>query len=69
MRAQLITAHDELYKSSRDHLSAVVAFYKWRHIKLRSQYRQRVQEVLDEVSEEDAAHGELKRSYEELKEK
>ncbi len=48
---------------------AVVAFHKWRHSQLRSQYRKRVEDILETVSEEDLVHDELKRRHGLLEEK
>ena len=66
---QLLDVQGDLYRSSKDHLAAVVAFYKWRHVKLRAQYRKRVQDVLEEVSEEDQAFQELKQRFADLNNK
>lgn len=52
-----------------DNLQAVVAFHKWRHSCLRSTYRKKVQEVLNDVAEEERLYNDLKRANAELMER
>ncbi|GAX76311.1 hypothetical protein CEUSTIGMA_g3757.t1 [Chlamydomonas eustigma] len=54
---------------SSDNIQAVVAFYKWRHSQLKAQFRRKVEEALEDISEEEVAFHQLKERHNVLNQK
>lgn len=55
--------------AAEDLLQASTAFYRWREISLKANFKKKLVELLDDINEEEGTHTELRKRHSELTKK